>query len=330
MPTIRDVSKLANVSVATVSRVINQSGYVNKETEEKVRQAMAVLQYVPSGMARSLAGKNSATIALIVPDILNPFFPELARAVEAEAQERGYTVILCNSDYNAEKEQNYFRVLASRRIDGIIIASNTIRPDQLLALQKQEIPVVVIDNQYPDLPILSLVSKNREGAKLAVRHLLEQDCRKIAHLSGPIDVTAARERSLGYEEEMQERGLFVPSLIAGGQFQIEGGYDAMLLLLERHPDLDGVFAGNDLMAVGALKALYKADRKVPQQVKLIGFDGIALSTVVPELTTVAQSITDMGRQATGYLMKMIQKEPVTRRTYELDVHLLIRQTTLTE
>jgi LacI family transcriptional regulator len=327
MATIRDVSKLANVSVATVSRVINQSGYVNEVTEKAVRQAMETLSYVPSDMARSLAGKKSATIALIVPDILNPFFPELARAVEDAAHQLGYTVILCNSDHDPEKERNYFGMLKNKRIDGIIVASYTIHPQQLLELQRQSIAAVVIDNHFLSHPILALQSKNREGAVMAVRHLLDRGCTTIAHISGPLEILPSRERLLGYELVMREHGMFAPSLIAEGDFHVEGGYRAMQELLKLHPDIDGVFAGNDLMAIGALKALYIAGKAVPQDVKLIGFDGIALATVVPELSTIAQPIAEMGKLATHYLMRQIRNEPVECKTHELDVRLLVRQST---
>lgn len=327
MATIRDVSKLANVSVATVSRVINQSGYVNAATEKEVRQAMEALNYVPSDMARSLAGKKSGTIALIVPDILNPFFPQLARAVEDAAHRHGYTVILCNSDQDSEKERNYFGMLKNKRIDGIILASYTVHPQQLLELQRQSIPVVVIDNRFPAHPILALQSKNREGAIMAVRHLMERGCATIAHISGPLEVPSSRERLLGYEQIMREHGMFVPSLIADGDFHVDGGHRAMQRLLELHPGIDGVFAGNDLMAVGALKALYSAGKAVPRQVKLIGFDGISLATVVPELSTIAQPISEIGELATHELMRLIRNEPVECTTHELDVRLLIRQST---
>lgn len=327
MATIRDVSKLSGFSVATVSRVINQSGYVHGETEVVIRKAMETLNYLPSEMARSLAGKNSLTIALIVPDILNPFFPELARSIEDAAHLLGYTVILCNSDNDPEKEINYFRVLESKRIDGIIIASFKIHPHQIIELQNKSIPVVVIDNHFPNDPILSYISKNREGAQMAVKHLIEQGCLTIAHISGPVDVYSARERTIGYEEECREHGMYNFNLISQGDFQVEGGYKATLSMFEKRPDIDGIFAGNDLMAVGALKALYQLGKDVPHDVKIIGFDGISLTTVVPELTTIAQPISEMGKCAIQSLMKLINKEPVDCTVNELNVELIVRQST---
>jgi len=325
--TIKDVSKLSGFSVATVSRVINQSGYVNHATETAIRAAMETLNYKPSEMARTLAGKNSSTIALIVPDILNPFFPELARSVEDAAYELGYTVVLCNSDNDPKKEEAYFRALESKRIDGIIISSYTIRPHQILELQKKAIPVVVIDNQFPSAPIVSYISRNREGAHLAVNHLIEQGCRTIAHICGPMDVHSSRERAMGYEEVCREQGMFNPSLFCQGDFHVEGGYKAALNLFKNRPDVDGIFAGNDLMAVGACKALYELGKSVPGDVKIIGFDGIALTTTVPELSTIAQPISQMGKSAIQSLMKLIQKEEVDCTVNELDVELIVRQST---
>jgi LacI family transcriptional regulator len=327
MATIRDVAKLAGFSIATVSRVINKIGYVHKNTEEAVNKAMATLNFRPNEMARGLAGKNTRTIALIMPDIINPFFPEIARAVEDTAVEQGYTVILCNSDNNQEKERKYFNVLEKKQIDGLIIASYTIQAEQILELESKSIPVVVIDNSFPGHPILSLIPKNRQGAKMAVQHLLDQDCRKIGHIGGPYSIYAARERYLGYEDVASKQAWFTPSLVVQSDFHINGGYKAMLELLSRHPDMDGVFAGNDLMAVGAMKAIKHLGIQIPNQIKLMGFDGISLDFVVPELSTIAQPIYKIGSEAMNYLIQLIEGAVVDKTTYELDVELLIRQST---
>jgi LacI family transcriptional regulator len=327
MVTIKDVSRLSGFSVATVSRVINRSGYVNSETEKAIRSAMEALNYLPSEMARSLAGKQSLTIALMVPDILNPFFPELARAIEDEAHKQGYTVILCNSDNNPEKEANYFRILESKRIDGIIITSSTLHHQQLLDLQKKHIPFVVIGYHQPGDAIMSFRSKYRQGARMATDHLFEQGCRTVAHICGPIDSYSARERALGYEDICRIKGRFEPSLIGQGDYRLHSGYKAMLTLLEHRPDIDGVFAANDLMAVGAMKALHQLGRTIPGDVKVAGFDGINLALMIPQLTTVVQPISEMGRLALNNLMKMIQKQPVEYKATEMDVTLSIGKTT---
>jgi LacI family transcriptional regulator len=327
MATIRDVAKLAGFSIATVSRVINHTGYVHKQTEEAINKAMTALNFKPNEMARGLAGKNTRTIALIMPDILNPFFPEIARAIEDTAHEHGYTVIICNSDNNPEKERKYLNVLENKQIDGLIIASYTIQAKQILELESKSIPVVVIDNSFPGHPILSLIPKNRQGAQMAVHHLLDQGCRKIGHISGPYSIYAASQRYLGYEDVASKLAWFVPSLIVQSDFQIQGGYNAMLELFSRHPDVDGVFAGNDLMAVGAMKAMKHLGIQTPEQIKLMGFDGISLDFVVPELSTIAQPIYRIGSEAMNYLIQLIDGASIDKTTHELEVDLLIRQST---
>lgn len=325
MATIRDVAKLAEVSVSTVSRVLNKNGYVNKETEQKVLQAIELLQYEPNAVARGLAGKKTRTMALILPDITNPFFPELARAVEDVARTYGYTVILCNSDDQGEKEKSYIEVLKKKYIDGIIIASNTISEDDLKRMKVKDMPLVVLDRAPSNLACSVVCSKNVEGAKMAVRHLLQAGCKKIGHIYGPQDLITAKERLLGYEGSVKEFDWFTPSLMIPGFFDMDGGKQAVADLLARHPDVDGIFVGNDVMAVGVLKALHRMGIRVPDQIALCGFDGISITRMTePELSTIAQPIYDMGALATRILIKKIEGLPVEDRIYELDVNLVVR------
>ncbi|WP_165921034.1 LacI family DNA-binding transcriptional regulator [Paenibacillus albiflavus] len=323
MSTIRDVSKLAGVSVATISRYLNQSGYVSKEAEETILAAIQKLNYKPNNIARSLAGKRTATIALLVPDILNPFFPEIARAAEDVASRLGYTLILCNTDYNPDKERNYIDVLINKRIDGIIISSYTIRPEQIYALEAENIPVVVIDNAWEDTPIVSITSANRTGGQMAAQHLLDSGCQKIAHICGPYHITAAKNRMLGYEDVCKQQEWFTPSLMVYGDFSVSGGYSAMRELYAKHPDIEGVFAGNDLMAAGAMKALHEFSVRIPDQVKVIGYDGIHMDMFYPELSTIAQPIYSIGERAMMYLDQMIKEHPLEKKNYLIDVQLIV-------
>ncbi|MFM1654666.1 LacI family DNA-binding transcriptional regulator [Brevibacillus sp. B_LB10_24] len=326
MATIRDVAKLAGVSVATVSRVINKNGYVNKETEQKVTRAIEHLRYEPNAVARGLAGKQTGTIALVLPDISNPFFPEVARAVEDMAQSHGYTVILCNSDDQGSKEKLYIEVLKKKYIDGIIFASNTLEQDDVERLGK--VPLVVLD-RAPMSNICSVIrSKNQEGAKLAVKHLQEVGCKKIAHIYGPQELVTAKKRLSGYEEAVKEFSWFSPSLMVPGFFRIDGGLRAVQELMSKHPDVDGIFAGNDLMAIGAIKGLNRMGIRVPKDVAVCGFDGIGLTEVTePELTTIAQPIYDMGALATRVLIEKIVTGTEEIKLYELDVTLVQRDST---
>jgi LacI family transcriptional regulator len=326
--TIRDVARLAGVSVATVSRVINQKEIVNPETAEQVLRAIEQLQYEPNAVARGLAGKKMGIIALILPDILNPFFPALARGVEDVAHRKGLTVILGNSDDLGLKESSYIKVLKKKYVDGFIFASNTIREEDVIALRKEGIPIVLLDRGLDTTACPVIRSNNRLGAKLAVNHLLEQGCRKIAHIYGPQEFITARERLLGYEEVVSELEGFSPSLMVPGHFDIDSGRKGVEQLLARHPDIDGIFAGNDLMAVGALKALHERKILVPQQVKVCGFDGISLTEITePELTTVAQPIYEMGGLATRILLDEIESGISENAIIELDVTLVNRKST---
>lgn len=328
MATIRDVARLAGVSVATVSRVLNKNGYVNKETEQKVMMAIEQLQYEPNAVARGLAGKQTGTIALILPDISNPFFPELARGVEDVAHRHGYTVILCNSDDQGSKERSYIEVLKKKYIDGIIFASSTLEDADISKMRKSNIPLVLLD-RAPNKESCSVVRVNNyAGAQMAVRHLLEIGCKRIAHIYGPLEMITARERLAGFEDLVKAFDWFSPTLMVPGVFSIDGGRKAIETLLAKHPDVDGIFAGNDLMAIGAMKALFSLGKRVPEDVSVIGFDGIGLTEIVePELTTIAQPIYEMGTLAAATLIQKITGELAENPIHELDVTLMVRDST---
>ncbi|MGI2295389.1 LacI family DNA-binding transcriptional regulator [Paenibacillus sp. GXUN7292] len=331
MSTIRDVAKLAGVSVATVSRVLNKSGYVNKETERAVKEAIDLLQYVPNTVARGLAIKRMETIALVVPDISNPFFAELGRAAEDIARTYGYSIILCNSDNEMDKEQSYITMLKKRYVDGILFATSTLRTADVNMMNSANIPLVVLDRAPREGTCYVVRSKNYDGARLAVQHLLDEGCKKIAHIYGPQAAPTAMERLQGYEAIAKEQNWYSPSLMADGGFNIKGGMEAVAQLLERHPDIDGIFAGNDLMAVGALKQLQRMGKSIPDQIKLCGFDGIELSQITePEITTIAQPIYNMGALATRLLIKKIEGVQIEEQNYEFDVELIVRGSTRRE
>lgn len=331
MATIRDVARLAGVSVATVSRVINKTDSVNPETARQVLKAIEQLQYEPNAVARGLAGKKMGIIALILPDILNPFFPALARGVEDVAHKKGLTVILGNSDDLGLKESTYIRALKKKYVDGFIFASNTIREEDVEALRKEGIPIVLLDRGLNTASCAVIRSNNREGAKLAVQHLIGQGCQKIAHIYGPQEFITARERMLGYEEVAGGLSEYSPSLMVQGNFDMESGRKAVEQLLARHPDLDGIFAGNDLMAVGALKALHERGIRVPEQVKVCGFDGISLTEITePELTTVAQPVYEMGGLAARILLDEIENGIRENKLIELEAILIPRKSTYKE
>ncbi|WP_339210720.1 LacI family DNA-binding transcriptional regulator [Aeribacillus sp. FSL K6-8210] len=327
-PTIRDVAKLAGVSVASVSRVLNSKGYVSSETKEKIEEAIKLLGFEPNQVARSLTVKKTKTIALFVPDITNPFFATLAKGVEDLANSKGFTLNLCNYGEPSEKKNSHVDLLKQKYVDGIIFAAGVLDPMDALKIKSSKIPLVVLD-RIPDMETECVILvDNYEGAKKAVEHLQDIGCKKIAHIYGPQEISTARERLLAYEEAVKNSPYFTPSLIAPGDFTIEGGSRATNILLDRNPDLDAIFAGNDMMAIGALKALQRRGVKVPEQVAVCGFDGISLTEVTnPELTTVAQPTYEIGNLAAETLINYITDTYFHESIIKLNTSLVIRDST---
>lgn len=322
MITIKEVAKYADVSVATVSRVINNKGYVQAETRQKVEEAIRLLNYRPNNVARSLFKKQSKMIGYIVPDITNPYFPQLVRAVEDVTVKAGYTTFLCNSDDDLQKEQMYLEKMLENHIDGVIIVSNNIEARHL---ENIHLPIVALDRVFHE-KIPSVTIDNYDGARRAVMHLLENGCKKIAHLKGPEIIENSNLRKKAYEDVMEENKF--PIIIGAGNYQFKDAEMTMKSLLELHPDIDGVFAGNDVMAVGVLKALNRMRIRVPEQIKLVGFDGIEWTeTVSPEITTIAQPIYDMGKKAATMLMERINGQAVGEDHIVLETELKVRETT---
>lgn len=324
MASIKEVAKYAGVSVATVSRVLNDKGYVSEDARKRVEKAITDLDYRPNAVARSLFKKTSKTIGLLVPDIVNPFFPELARAVEDTLSRLGYTVILCNTDESLEKEQSYLEMMVQKYIDGMIVASNTLSAAQVT---KYNIPVVSIDREISkELP--SIMVENKKGASMAVSFLKKKGRKRIAHLRGPAYVPNAVERCAGYLEEVGQEPWFEESFIADGNYEMKTSIESTLQLLKMHPEIDAIFAGNDLSAIGAIKAIHKLGKNVPGDIAVVGFDGIMLSeSTTPELTTVAQPIYELGEMAATTLVKLIEQQLDKQPFYKLPVQLIERQST---
>jgi LacI family transcriptional regulator len=331
MATIRDVAKLSGVSVATVSRFINKSGYVNTETEEKIKESIKKLNYTPNSLARALASKKTDTIALIIPDITNPFFPELARAVEDTAKSLGYTLILGNSDSEGANELKYIEILKNRYVDGIIFASHQLRPSEVHELLQMSIPILTldraVDSGLENLPSISV--NNYMGAVMGVEHLISIGCKNIAHISGPYHLRTSLERLRGYTDSLKNSMLFNASFVVQGDFTVESGLQATRQLMAENPEIDGIFAANDLMAIGALKALIRLGKKVPDDVALLGFDGIQMTQVMePEISTVAQPIYEMGALAVRQLVSLIDKREIGKQVEELQGQLIQRASSL--
>ncbi|WP_438296534.1 LacI family DNA-binding transcriptional regulator [Sporosarcina sp. FA15] len=325
MANIRDVAKESGVSVATVSRFINQKGYVSKEAKEVIGRAIKELDYKPNLVARSLSTKQTKLIGLIVPDIMNPFFPELARAVEDVALTYDYTVVLCNSDEKAEKEIHYIETLRQKYVAGFIVTTNQLQASHY---QNLDIPVVALDRTI-DASIPTVSSNNKEGARLGTAHLIEQGCQHIVCMRGPTGLGTADDRLDGFLEAVE--GKEIVTHIIECPFHFEQSEEIARKFLSEHKGIDGVFASSDVSAAGVLKAAHSLGIIVPDELQIVGFDGIALGGMLsPGLTTVAQDIYKLGALVTRMLIKLIEEIELEEKEIQVPVKLIIRGTTRSE
>lgn len=328
MATIKDVAALAGISYTTVSHVVNKTRPVSEEVRIKVEAAIKTLDYVPSAVARSLKAKTTATIGLLVPNSLNPYFAELARGIEDYCERNGYCVILCNSDDNPDKQRSYLRVLLEKRIDGLIVASAGGDSGLAQGLKGVRTPMVFVDRGL-DAVDADLVRIDHEyGAYLATRHLLELGHRDIATISGPENTSVAQMRLAGYRRALKEAGVEVsPGRMLESDFTSTGGYSAATVLLESNPP-SAIFAANDMIGIGVLRAAAERNIRVPSELSVIGFDDIQMSRYVyPSLTTVGQSILQLGEMAAEVLLRRIATPDLMTDQRIVTPSIVIREST---
>ena len=306
MATIKDVAALAGISYTTVSHVLNKTRPVSEPVRLKVEAAIAALDYVPSGVARSLKARSTATIGLLVPNSVNPYFAELARGIEDNCERNGYCVILCNSDDDPVKQRSYLRVLLEKRIDGLIVASVGEDQDLAHSLANVRVPMVFVDRAVQGVEADVVRIDHAEGAYLATAHLITLGHRDIACIGGPQQTGVSALRVAGFRRAMAEAGLSVaPGRVVHCDFTSPGGYAAAASLLDG-PRPTAIFAGNDMIGFGVLRAAAERRLSVPAQLSVVGFDDIELSRYVyPPLTTVGQSIRELGESATQRLLTRI-------------------------
>lgn len=306
MSTIKDVAALAGISYTTVSHVLNKTRPVSEEVRLKVEAAIVALDYVPSAVARSLKAKSTLTIGLLIPNGVNPYFAELARGIEDYCERNGFCVILCNSDDNPDKQRSYLRLLLEKRVDGLIVSSVGSDADMTQGLAAVRTPMVVVDRDLEGV-VADLVRIDHElGGYLATCHLIELGHRHIACICGPAQTSVAKMRLAGYRRAMQEAQLAVPDeWVVESDFTSPGGYQAAVGLLDRNRPT-AIFAGNDMIGIGVLRAAAERNIRVPSDLSLIGFDDIQMSRYLyPALTTVGQSILQLGEMAAEVLLRRI-------------------------
>lgn len=312
MINIKEVAKMAGVSQATVSRVINNTAVVNSHKKMKVLQVIKETGFKPNQIARSLYKQSSKLIGFILPDITNPFFSELARAAEDRAFELGYKVILCNSDSKEDKQLEYINMLTSMNADGLIITSSN--ENTYTSLNNLNIPFVALDRLIDDEGS-SIVVDNFRGGVLATEHLIDCGCKNIVHMRGPMKYSSAKARYLGYEQVMNKYALDIKYIDC--EYNSKGNFN----ILDKYNDVDGVFACNDLVATTVYKELISKAKKIPEDIQIVGFDNIYMTEIIG-ITTIAQPINKIGYMAVDMLLSGEKKKKV------LDVEIKKRQSTI--
>jgi len=307
MTTIRDVARLAGVAPITVSRVLNNSGYVKPETRARVERAAAELHYVPNMLAHSFRSNRTNTLALVLTDITNPFWTTVARGVEDVASAEGYSVFFCNTDENEAKQTQYLAALLRRRVDGVLLVPVTSSGDAVRTLQRQQVDVVVLDRRVDDVEVDTVRGDSFTGAYELVCHLTALGHRAIAFLSGPSDLSVSRDRAAGYEQALRASDLNIdPSLMRSGTFTVESGATMMAETLAERPEVTAIFAANNFIAAGALRVLSSAGKRVPDDISVVVFDDLpGVFAADPWLTVAAQPAYELGRTAAQRLLQRI-------------------------
>ncbi|WP_123039645.1 LacI family DNA-binding transcriptional regulator [Cohnella candidum] len=340
--TVYDIAKEANVSVATVSRVLNNTAPVKKETRDRITELINKYQFQPNALARSLSKKETGMIGIILPDITNPFFPEVLSGFDREARDNGYTYFLCdtvsaNGDMADQygRESQYLSALSEKQVDGIVMLGGRVdlaKPREELTSEVLEIgkrvPVLLINGDLPGTSLHRVCIDERLGAELATRHLIELGHRDIAIVGGYPHMRNTIQRTAGAVKTMQQYGLKVrKEWVLGDGFSVESGVGFIRQLLEQRERPTAVFCMNDLVAIGVMKGAYKAGLSVPGDLSIVGYDDIPFASAsTPELTTVSLKANELGRTAAQILHQLISKEKV-RKTSILQPELVVRETT---
>jgi LacI family transcriptional regulator len=326
MATIHDVARLAGVSPITVSRVINNSGYISQETRARVKAAIIELGYAPNIIARSLRSKRTNTLALVLTDITNPFFTAIARGVEDTASDAGFTVIYCNTDESVEEETKNLQLLLQKQVDGILLVPARSISRSIELIKEQGTPVVILDRRVPNLDADVVRCDSVEGAYKLIKLLIDQGHRRIAVLSGPQGVSTADDRVEGYQKAMVEAEILDNGLVFYGNYTLASGYEMAKRVLSLSPQATALFAANNFIAVGALKALRDSGLTVPGDISLVAFDDLPPTWIVdPFLTVAAQPPYEMGCKATQLLLNRIRGEaPSECQEIILPIELIVR------
>jgi len=347
MASIKEVAKRAGVSIATVSNVLNNTKYVSDELRIKVNIAVQELGYEADPIASQMKSKQTKTIGVITADMCGLFYPYVVKGIYEIINKNGYNIIILDTNSindrmgSFEKEMTSFKKLISSRVDGIIFASTVaesveksyFKEIKKLANAHKKIALVSIERDFSKYGIDSVFSDSIAGAKKATNHLIDLGCKRIGHITGPIYAKVSQDRLLGYKQAMEAAGLPVDedTMVTNGDYTHQRGYVALKELLTLMPDMDGVYIANDQMAVGALKALSECQKKVPEDVKVIGYDNVFIASLVePSLSTINIRKRRIGIEAARILLERIENPDLDQGTtaIEMETRLVVRKSTV--
>lgn len=327
-PTNKDVASRAGVSIATVSRVVNGLPNVRPELARRVLRAVKELNYQPSRTAQRLRAKRSQVIGLVISDIQNPFFTSVVRGIEDAAYERGYSLVLCDSDEDPEKERLYVDVMRAEGVAGVILATTSQAIQHIRNLLAHNIPVVAIDRRIKDRRVDSVLVANAKGAFLAVQHLLHLGHQRIGMVSMR-SIPTGRERQSGYLRAFRRCGVRASRrMLRTGVPKPEGGYESARELLRLEPRPTALFVDNNMMMLGALEAIRDCGLSVPEELSVVGFDDVPWATLLhPALTVVAQPTHELGRKSVEQLLERLDQPGKPVSHVLLMPELIVREST---
>ena len=327
---IKDVAKEAGVSIATVSRVLNDIDVVNEDTKKKVLDAIKKLGYRPNIVARSLKTQRTKTIGILVPDISSQFYPEIVRGAEDVANIYDYNVILCNSDFDVEKEKEYLRVLKEKMVDGVIYMSSSLSEEMLDLINELDLKTILVETKDKDGVLPSVTIDNISASYEGTKYLLDKGLSKPAFIGVKQDtMNAWGDRFVGFEKALEEAGINVDEeLVYFDNLKVKTGYEAVEKFIGSNKKFDSIVCASDEIAIGAINRLRENGYNVPEDISIIGFNNNHVSSYFyPRITTISQPSYDMGSVAMRMLIKLLNKKELEQGHYVLDYQLIQREST---
>ncbi|WP_332698381.1 LacI family DNA-binding transcriptional regulator [Halalkalibacter lacteus] len=328
-PTIKDVAKKANVSIATVSRILNEQKGYSAKTKERVLEAIKELGYQPNAVARGLINKRTQTIGILFPDVSSMFSSNILKGIEEVAHNRGHSIVVCHTGESGNRMMKYLQLLNEKRVDGIIFTSAVITEEYYKTLKEMKIPVVLVATQSYRFPLPYVKVDDKHAAYSAVSYLIEKGHREIGMISGDMaDEIAGRPRVEGYKQALEDHGISFDEkkIVSTPGFSFENGSGMLPKLLKQKKDITAVFAASDELAVSAMSDAFEMGIHVPEELSIIGYDNLKIAEMaIPPLTTLAQPLYEMGKLSAELLLDML----VTGNTVESRIiphHIIERKT----